>query len=124
VQRLSPRSGIFPDTMEIMAPCWPTRMSRYARRAERQPARTLTAWRTSVAQAVYVPLLNGLHYKWAVAALRAGKHVLLEKPLTANAEEARALAALARERRLVLFEAYHWAYHPLAARWASFSRQR
>jgi hypothetical protein len=67
-------------------------------------------------EAVYVPLLNGLHYKWAAAALRAGKHVLLEKPLTANADEARALVKLAHSRKLVLFEAYHWAYHPLAAR--------
>lgn len=67
-------------------------------------------------EAVYVPLLNGLHYEWAAEALKAGKHVLLEKPLTANAAEARALAKLARSRGLVLFEAYHWAYHPLAAR--------
>ncbi|KAL1503689.1 hypothetical protein AB1Y20_012162 [Prymnesium parvum] len=67
-------------------------------------------------EAVYIPLLNGLHYEWASAALHAGKHVLLEKPMTANAAEARALADLASARGLILFEAYHWAYHPLAAR--------
>eukprot|EP00965_Chrysotila_dentata_P021644 717208-Pleurochrysis_carterae.AAC.2 len=38
-------------------------------------------------EAVYIPLLNGLHYEWAAAALRAKKHVLLEKPFTSNAEE-------------------------------------
>ena len=43
--------------------------------------------------AVYIPLLNGLHYEWAAAALRAGKHVLLEKPLTSNAEEVRWVSA-------------------------------
>jgi len=67
-------------------------------------------------EAVYIPLLNGLHYEWAAAALRAGKHVLCEKPLTSNAAEADALAALAAERGLVLFEAFHWLYHPVAAR--------
>lgn len=36
--------------------------------------------------------------------------------MTANAAEARALADLASARGLILFEAYHWAYHPLAAR--------
>ena len=61
-----------------------------------------------VVEAVYIPLLNGLHYEWAAAALRAGKHVLCEKPLTSNAAEARVLSRLARERGLVLFEAFHY----------------
>ena len=67
-------------------------------------------------EAVYIPLLNGLHYEWAAAALRAGKHVLCEKPLTSNAAEARALSRLAKARGLVLFEAFHYRYHPLAER--------
>ena len=42
--------------------------------------------------AVYNPLPNGLHGRWTMAALAAGKHVLCEKPFTANADEARAVA--------------------------------
>lgn len=66
--------------------------------------------------AIYNPLPNGLHCEWTLRALRAGKHVLCEKPLAANAEEAERMAAAARESGRVLMEAFHWRYHPLAAR--------
>jgi predicted dehydrogenase len=67
-------------------------------------------------EAVYNPLPNGLHGYWTIAALEAGKHVLCEKPFTANAEEAEAVAAVAERTGLVVMEAFHWRYHPLAQR--------
>jgi predicted dehydrogenase len=66
--------------------------------------------------AVYNPLPNGLHGRWTLAALKAGKHVLCEKPFTANAEEARTVAEAAKEAGLVVMEAFHYRYHPLARR--------
>jgi predicted dehydrogenase len=66
--------------------------------------------------AVYVPLPNGLHAEWTIKALDAGKHVLCEKPFTANAMEAEEVAKSARATGLVVMEAFHWRYHPLAAR--------
>ena len=66
--------------------------------------------------AIYNPLPNSLHGVWTMRALRAGKHVLCEKPLAANAEEAAAMATTAQETGLVLMEAFHTLYHPLAAR--------
>ena len=66
--------------------------------------------------AVYNPLPNGLHGVWTMRALRAGKHVLCEKPFTANAEEAHAVAAVAKQTGRFVMEAFHWRYHPLAAR--------
>ncbi|KAA2251174.1 Gfo/Idh/MocA family oxidoreductase [Solihabitans fulvus] len=66
--------------------------------------------------AVYNPLPNGLHGRWTLAALEAGKHVLCEKPFTANAEEARTVAAAAKDSGLVVMEAFHYRYHPLARR--------
>jgi predicted dehydrogenase len=68
--------------------------------------------------AVYNPLPNGLHGRWTIAALRAGKHVLCEKPFTANADEAREVAAVAEETGLVVMEAFHYRYHPVAQRMA------
>jgi predicted dehydrogenase len=67
--------------------------------------------------AVYIPLPNGLHGVWMLAALEAGKHILCEKPFTANAEEAEQVAVAARQHPdLVVMEAFHWRYHPLAQR--------
>ncbi|MCP5064983.1 MAG: Gfo/Idh/MocA family oxidoreductase [bacterium] len=64
--------------------------------------------------AVYNPLPNALHGPWTLAALRAGKHVLCEKPLAANADEALQLFDEAERRGLLLMEAIHYPYHPVA----------
>jgi len=66
--------------------------------------------------AVYNPLPNGLHGLWTMRALAQGKHVLCEKPFTANATEAEQVAAAADASGLVVMEAFHWRYHPMAAR--------
>jgi predicted dehydrogenase len=67
--------------------------------------------------AVYIPLPNGLHGEWTVRAIEAGKHVLCEKPFTANADEARTVAeAAGAHPGLVVMEAFHYQYHPLARR--------
>jgi predicted dehydrogenase len=66
--------------------------------------------------AVYIPLPNGLHGHWTIRALEAGRHVLCEKPFTANADEARAVKEVADRTGLVVMEGFHWRHHPLAAR--------
>ena len=54
---------------------------------------------------IYIALPNSLHFAQVVQALRANKHVILEKPMTSTLAEARELVELAQERRLFLFEA-------------------
>ena len=66
--------------------------------------------------AVYNPTPNGLHGRWTLAALAAGKHVLCEKPFTANADEAAEVAAAAERSGLVVMEAFHYRFHPLVDR--------
>jgi predicted dehydrogenase len=61
---------------------------------------------------VYVALPNALHAEWSMAAARAGKHVLCEKPLGRNAAEAEAMFAVARETRTQLMEAFMYRFHP------------
>lgn len=61
---------------------------------------------------VYLAIPNHLHLEMATRALEAGKHVIVEKPFTSTVEEAEALAALAGERDLMLFEAVSTLYQP------------
>jgi predicted dehydrogenase len=62
--------------------------------------------------AVYVPLPNHLHAAWTIAAARAGKHVLCEKPLGMTASEAQEMVDACREAGVVLMEAFMYRQHP------------
>jgi predicted dehydrogenase len=66
--------------------------------------------------AVYNPLPNSLHAQLSIKAMRAGKHVLVEKPFASNAFEAIEMANVAQQTQRVLSEAFAWLYHPIASR--------
>jgi predicted dehydrogenase len=68
--------------------------------------------------AVYISLPNALHVEWARRALVADKHVLVEKPFSADPEEVEACFDLAGRAGLVLAEAFMWRHHPQAVRFA------
>ena len=63
-------------------------------------------------EAVYIPLPNGLHADWAIAALEAGKAVVCEKPLCATPEQTERLLSVARARPGPLWEAFVFPFHP------------
>lgn len=67
-------------------------------------------------EVVYDPTPNALHGVWNLAAVRAGKHVLTEKPATACAADARVVAGAAAEAGVHVVEAFHHLHHPVHRR--------
>ena len=65
---------------------------------------------------VYITLPPTMHAEWSIQALEAGKHVLCEKPMSANEREARAVMAAVERTGRVYMEAFHFPYHPFAKR--------
>ncbi|MCH2185625.1 Gfo/Idh/MocA family oxidoreductase [Myxococcota bacterium] len=66
--------------------------------------------------AVYNALPISLHCEWTLRALDSGKPVLCEKALASNAREAERMAEAASKAGVLLMEAFHWRYHPMAQR--------
>ena len=62
--------------------------------------------------AVYISLPNHLHCEWSVKALKAGKHVLCEKPFALNLSEVESMVQAARENNRLLVEAVSCMWHP------------
>jgi predicted dehydrogenase len=62
--------------------------------------------------AIYNPLPNSLHVEWSINALRAGKHVLCEKPMSRHPDDVERAFDVAEEAGLVLEEAFMWRHHP------------
>jgi predicted dehydrogenase len=62
-------------------------------------------------EAIYIPLPNALHAEWTIAALRAGKPVLCEKPLCTSMEETYAVLGAARDTGTPLWEAFVFPFH-------------
>jgi predicted dehydrogenase len=61
--------------------------------------------------AIYVPLPNHLHAEWAIAAARAGKHVLCEKPMALVPEDVDRLQQAATNAGVVIAEAFMYRHH-------------
>ena len=66
--------------------------------------------------ALYISTPNTMHHEWTIKALRAGKHVLCEKPIGANHAEAQEMFDVAKKTGRVLTEAFMYRAHPQTLR--------
>ncbi|MDE0553430.1 MAG: Gfo/Idh/MocA family oxidoreductase [Candidatus Poribacteria bacterium] len=65
--------------------------------------------------AIYIPLPPSLHAEWTIKAAEHGKHILCEKPLAANADEAVAMADACRQNGVQLMDGVMWVHHQRTA---------
>lgn len=63
--------------------------------------------------AVYISMPNSLHHEWTIKSLKAGKHVLCEKPFALTRTEAAEMFDAAKKANRVLVEAFMYRSHPL-----------
>ena len=67
-------------------------------------------------EAIYISLPNSLHIEWSIKAMRAGKHVLCEKPAAMDVAELKKAIAVAHETGLIFMEASWNRWHPRTLR--------
>ncbi len=61
---------------------------------------------------VYISTIHPAHAEWVIQAAQAGKHILVEKPIGMNLQEAVAMIDAARENDVFLMEAFAYRCHP------------
>jgi predicted dehydrogenase len=83
-----------------------------------------SALRECDADVVYLSLPNAMHEAWTMAALAAGKHVVVDKPAMMTREAAERAVADARRRKLLLAEATVFGHHPQFHAFGTFIREQ
>jgi len=72
--------------------------------------------------AVYISTIHPAHAEWVIKAASAGKHILVEKPICINAQEAEAMIEAARANDVFLMEAFMYRCHPQTLKLANLVR--
>jgi len=73
--------------------------------------------------AVYICNIHPAHAEWAIKAAQAGKHILVEKPIGMNYQEAEAMIEAAREHDVFLMEAFMYRCHPQTLKLVALVRE-
>ncbi len=66
--------------------------------------------------AIYCPMANNEHAEWALKAINAGKHVLIEKPMALTVADIEAIEAAAIKNNVKVMEGFMYRFHPQHAR--------
>lgn len=67
-------------------------------------------------QAIYCPMANNEHIEWALKAINAGKHVLIEKPMALTVADIEAIEHAAIKNKVKVMEGFMYRFHPQHAR--------
>jgi D-xylose 1-dehydrogenase (NADP+, D-xylono-1,5-lactone-forming) len=63
-------------------------------------------------EAIYCPMSNEEHAEWALKAINAGKHILIEKPMTTNLADIDKIEAAAKAKGVTVMEGFMYRFHP------------
>jgi xylose dehydrogenase (NAD/NADP) len=63
-------------------------------------------------EAIYCPMANNEHAEWAMKAINAGKHVLIEKPMALTVADIEALEAASIKNKVKVMEGFMYRFHP------------
>jgi len=74
-------------------------------------------------EAVYITTPHPLHAEWAIAAAKAGKHILCEKPITMSVKDSKKVITAAQQHGVFLMEAFMYRCHPQTQRIAALIRE-
>ena len=66
--------------------------------------------------AIYCPMANEEHAEWAIKAINAGKHVLIEKPMATTLDDIEAIEVAAKKANVKVMEGFMYRFHPQHAR--------
>lgn len=67
-------------------------------------------------EAIYCPMANEEHAEWAIKAINAGKHILIEKPMATSFKHLEAIEAAAIKNKIKVMEGFMYRFHPQHAR--------
>ncbi len=104
----SRRPGAAKATLEKYAPCYASEVQCY----DDMDALIHDA----NVEAIYCPMANEEHAEWAIKAINAGKHVLIEKPMATTLQDIQAIEAAALSNKVKVMEGFMYRFHPQHAR--------
>ncbi len=100
----SRRTGAAKATLEKYAPCYSNSVQCYDDMDALLNDKNV--------EAVYCPMANEEHAEWALKAINAGKHVLIEKPMAITLKDIEAIEAAAKKANVKVMEGFMYRFHP------------